>query len=105
MLVAGSGWVAPSDYDARTRDWYEEAVAAKGPVVTQPYLDADTKKMILTVAEPMHDGKGQLIGVIAVDVELDIIQQTSPPSTSSASVFECSLIKMEVLSNTQRLPL
>ena len=78
-VLAGSGWVAPSDYDARTRDWYEEAVAAKGPVVTQPYLDADTKKMILTVAEPMHDGKGQLIGVIAVDVELDIIQQSIAP--------------------------
>ena len=30
-VLAGSGWVAPSDYDARTRDWYEEAVAAKGP--------------------------------------------------------------------------
>ena len=78
-VLAGSGWIAPADYDARTRDWYEEAVAAKGPVVTPPYLDADTKKMILTVAEPMHDGKGQLIGVLAVDVELDVIQQSIAP--------------------------
>lgn len=78
-LVTSSSYVAPEDYDARTRGWYTEAVAAGGLIVTQPYLDVETKKMILSVAEPMKDAAKKVVGVLVMDVELDIIQKSIAP--------------------------
>lgn len=60
----------PDDYDPRTRPWYEAAEAAGGNVVvTDPYVDAASNKMMVTLSQTGTDGRG----VIAVDVEVDDI--------------------------------
>ncbi|WP_236634510.1 MULTISPECIES: methyl-accepting chemotaxis protein [unclassified Exiguobacterium] len=60
----------PDDYDPRTRPWYEAAEAAGGNVVvTDPYVDASSNKMMVTLSQTGSDGRG----VIAVDVEVDDI--------------------------------
>lgn len=41
----------PDDYDPRTRPWYEAAEAAGGSVVvTDPYVDAASNKMMITLS-------------------------------------------------------
>ncbi|UTT41580.1 methyl-accepting chemotaxis protein [Exiguobacterium aurantiacum] len=60
----------PDDYDPRIRPWYEAAEAAGGNVVvTDPYVDAASNKMMVTLSQTGTDGRG----VIAVDVEVDDI--------------------------------
>ncbi|WP_251135209.1 methyl-accepting chemotaxis protein [Exiguobacterium sp. s151] len=60
----------PDDYDPRTRPWYEAAEAAGGNVVvTDPYVDAASNKMMITLSQTGTDGRG----VIAVDVDVDDI--------------------------------
>ena len=42
-MLAGSGWTPPADYNAATRDWYIDAQASQTVVVSNPYVDADTR--------------------------------------------------------------
>ncbi len=58
----------PDDYDPRTRPWYEAAEAAGAQVViTDPYVDAASQKMMVTLSREATDGRG----VIAVDVDVN----------------------------------
>lgn len=49
----------PSDYDPRTRPWYKDAVSANKSTLTEPYLDAVTKDLIITIATPISRGGSQ----------------------------------------------
>ena len=70
-LADGSGWDEPSDYDARTREWYVKAVAnPEKVIVTNPMVDADTGKVIITVAKAFFAPNRELLGVTAADIEM-----------------------------------
>ncbi|MFT0531787.1 methyl-accepting chemotaxis protein [Castellaniella hirudinis] len=60
----------PADYDPATRPWYIDAVKAGQPILTAPYQDASSGKLVLTVATPV-DASGKLQAVIAGDITLD----------------------------------
>ncbi len=60
----------PPDYDPTSRPWYQLAAKESGPVVTDPYLDAGTKKLVITFASAVKTG-GQLAAVTALDVFMD----------------------------------
>ncbi|WP_435926894.1 methyl-accepting chemotaxis protein [Dryocola sp. BD613] len=62
----------PQGYDPTSRPWYIQAMKAKKPVVTNPYLDATTHKMIVTFAAPRIDN-GQLLGVVEGDINMDAV--------------------------------
>lgn len=66
----------PTDFDPRKRPWYEEAVAKKGQgIITDPYVDAATGDIVITIAQAMSDGSG----VIGIDLNLkklaDMVEQ------------------------------
>ena len=75
-MIDGSGWIPPADYDPRNRPWYRAAVQADKMVFTDPYVDMTTGKMAISVAMPIKDEKGKLIGVLAEDILLDTIKKT-----------------------------
>ncbi|WP_284776307.1 methyl-accepting chemotaxis protein [Agrobacterium sp. lyk4-40-TYG-31] len=53
-------------YDPRQRPWYQAAVKANSTVLTEPYTDATTGKLVVSAALPVkRDGK--LVGVAASD--------------------------------------
>ena len=60
----------PPDYDPTSRPWYQLAAKAAGPVVTEPYLDAGTKKLVITFASAVKEG-AQVSAVTALDVFMD----------------------------------
>ena len=73
-IISGVDWEAPPDYDARDRSWYKKAKKADNVIFTEPYVDAMTGEMIITVAEALHDGQ-KLVGVLAKDIYLtDIVE-------------------------------
>lgn len=57
------------DYIAKERDWYIRAKAANGPIVTEPYIDVATNKLVITVAAPMIAADG-FHGVCGLDIEV-----------------------------------
>jgi methyl-accepting chemotaxis protein len=60
----------PAGYDPRTRPWYKDAMAAGGSTLTEPYIDAATSKLIITIATPAGSS-----GVVGGDLSLDTLVQ------------------------------
>ncbi|WP_018248829.1 methyl-accepting chemotaxis protein [Orenia marismortui] len=60
-----------SNYDPRTRPWYKKATSEDKLIWTDIYLDANTKKPVITVAIPHYDKAGNFIGVLGIDVSLE----------------------------------
>ena len=58
----------PDDYDPRTRPWYKDAVSAGGNTLTEPYIDAATKELIITIATPAKS-----VGVVGGDLSLNTL--------------------------------
>ncbi|MDC7714729.1 methyl-accepting chemotaxis protein [Vogesella sp. LYT5W] len=59
----------PEGYDPTGRPWYLAAKDADGPIASPPYIDAATKRPIITFAQARKDG-GQLVAVAGGDVTL-----------------------------------
>jgi len=66
---------AAPNYDPTQRPWYKQAVAAGKLVVTKPYTDFTTHKLVMTFARPIFDN-GTFKGVVAADIFLDNVSAT-----------------------------
>lgn len=75
-MVDGSGWTPPADFDPRARGWYKVANEQGKAVFTDPYLDAITKQMAVSVAMPYKGATGQVRGIISEDILLQTLVDT-----------------------------
>ncbi|MCM1087406.1 MAG: methyl-accepting chemotaxis protein [Muribaculaceae bacterium] len=69
MLIINSE--VGDDYDCCERGWYTQAKAAGDVIVTDPYVDAFTGKMVITVAAPMYKDGGEFAGVSGADITIE----------------------------------
>ncbi|MTI11422.1 cache domain-containing protein [Curvivirga aplysinae] len=70
----------PEGYDPRIRPWYKAASDAKAGVLTEPYQDAATGSLIVTISYPVQDGNkfhGAVGGDIVIDTLSDILAQVN----------------------------
>ncbi len=71
-FINGTGWVPPADYDPSKRPWFLQTISNNGLTYTDPYQDAITKKMTVTVAKPLRRN-GTVVGVVGVDIYVDYL--------------------------------
>ena len=70
--IDGLSWVPPENYDPTRRDWYLEALEAKGEtVIVSPYVDAQTNDIVISISRMLSDGRD----VVSVDVTMNHIQE------------------------------
>jgi predicted Zn finger-like uncharacterized protein len=62
-------------YHPHARPWYQNAKKAQKTIWTAPYIDASTKKLIVTCATPVFGSDKSFIGVASFDVALTTIEQ------------------------------
>ena len=60
----------PVAYDPRKRVWYTNAMKADNLIWTQPFLDAATRRLLLTAAMPVRGSDGTKVGVTAIDIDI-----------------------------------
>ena len=65
----------PAGYDPRTRPWYKDALAAGGSTLTEPYVDAASGQLIISIATPAT-AYGQMLGVVGGDLGLKTLVDT-----------------------------
>ncbi|MDR0655579.1 MAG: response regulator [Treponema sp.] len=71
-FIDGTGYELPEDIDPETRQWYTEARRAHGGIIlTFPYYNAATGKIIVTAAGEIRGKAGEDYGVIALDIDLE----------------------------------
>lgn len=73
-LINASGFVPPADFDLRLRPWYKLAVETGMLSLTEPFLNASKDALIVTVATPIYDATGDLMGVVAGDIPVESIK-------------------------------
>ncbi|HRS65514.1 MAG TPA: methyl-accepting chemotaxis protein [Spirochaetia bacterium] len=88
-----TNWVPPEDYDWTKRSWFVLASAAIEndiplPVIDEPYIDADTQKMVFTVARATTRNN-TLLTVTAIDIFAETMNEivSSLKPTESAKVY------------------
>ncbi|MDE7398702.1 MAG: hypothetical protein K2N06_04150 [Oscillospiraceae bacterium] len=59
------------DYVAQERGWYQSAKSSKDTVITDPYIDAITGKIVITIASPLLSSNGEVLGVCGLDIEIE----------------------------------
>ncbi|QRQ87352.1 methyl-accepting chemotaxis protein [Cupriavidus oxalaticus] len=75
----------PPGYDPTGRPWYKQAAAAGKPVVTPPYVDAGTGKLVVAFAVPViRDGgvKAVVSGDVAMDTVVANVKAIHPTPAS-----------------------
>lgn len=63
--------VTPEEYDPTTRPWYIVAKESKATTWTEPYIDEDTGKPVVSVSSPVYNKAKKFIGVVAMDISLE----------------------------------
>lgn len=62
-------------FDVTQRPWYISSKKKRDVIWTDPYVDANTKKLVVTCAAPVLNSKNIMIGVVGFDVLLDTLQK------------------------------
>lgn len=70
-LTQSDGFTSEPGWDITGRGWYG-CIETKQPILTEPYIDSSTGKMILSAAAPvMDDSTGEVLGAVGMDISLD----------------------------------
>lgn len=68
-LIMGAEWILPEGYDIHNRPWYKMARNSDEVIFTEPYVDAVTGELVITVAKALRNN-GKIIGVLGTDIYL-----------------------------------
>ncbi|MEO1401267.1 MAG: ATP-binding protein [Cyanobacteria bacterium J06635_1] len=66
---------AKPDYDPRVRPWYQRAAETGQTTWSPTYLMFSHRQLGLTLAEPVYDRAGQLLGVLGTDILLTEVSE------------------------------
>ncbi|MBP5450108.1 MAG: cache domain-containing protein, partial [Spirochaetales bacterium] len=69
MFYSSDCWIPENDYDKESRDWYAEAKKTDKVIVSEPYIDEDTRSLVTTVAYAVREND-KFLGVNGIDILL-----------------------------------
>ena len=71
VLTQSDGFTSGEGWDITGRGWYG-CINTKETILTEPYIDSSTGKMILSAAAPvLDDATGEVLGAVGMDTSLD----------------------------------
>ena len=85
-----TGWQPPDEWDPPNRLWHKTAMANPDTImIVDPYIDADTDELVITIVRTVRDENGIITGVIGVDVFVSNLAKTvlSQKITEDGSTF------------------
>nr|WP_163501561.1 methyl-accepting chemotaxis protein [Halomonas socia] len=85
-MVSSDGWEPPADYDPRERPWYQQAKSSGETVVTEPYIDAGTDQLVVTIAQPFYRS-GSLASVVGGNIAIDDVVESVAAIAPTPSSF------------------
>lgn len=71
VLTQSDGFTSDAGWDITSRAWYT-CIETKQTILTEPYVDSATGKMILSAVTPVYDSaSGAVLGAVGMDVSLE----------------------------------
>ena len=75
ILAQSDGFTSEEGWDITGRGWYG-CIETKETILTEPYVDSSTGKMILSAASPVFDDTDKtVLGAVGMDIALDHMTQ------------------------------
>ena len=74
-LVMSDGYIAEEGWQVSSRPWYK-CTEVGHTILTEPYEDVNTGKQVLTIATPVYNSGGKVVGVAGLDILMDDIIST-----------------------------
>ena len=72
VITQSDGFTSGDDWNITERVWYESCMDTGSTVLTEPYVDPASGKVILSAVTPVYGGTGgEIIGVTGIDVSLE----------------------------------
>ncbi len=72
VLTQSDGYTSGDDWEVTERVWYQPCIETGSTILTEPYVDPASNKVILSAVTPVYDATvTQILGVAGVDVALD----------------------------------
>ena len=76
FAVFVDGWIPDDDWDNTQRGWFIDAKNARGNIAySDPYVDADTGDVVVTLSMTIFNSAGQDIGVVADDLTVSSLAE------------------------------
>lgn len=75
QLAQNDGYVSGADWDVTGRPWFILMKEKNASILSQPYEDSVTGKLVVTAASPVFDSTNKIIGAIGVDITLDNLEK------------------------------
>ncbi|MCC5910972.1 MAG: cache domain-containing protein, partial [Clostridiaceae bacterium] len=72
FFISGDEWVPGEDYDWTARPWFIDAKNEGATIMTNPYVDATTGGLVITIAKPVVIN-GTFQGVVGTDISIDTV--------------------------------
>lgn len=83
-----SGYISEiGDWDIQSRSWFSQVQEAGTTIVTEPYQNSSTGKMVSSVISPVYGDNNELLGVAAVDVSVDTLYEMMSEHKLGSSGF------------------
>ncbi|MCT4509312.1 MAG: methyl-accepting chemotaxis protein [Tepidibacter sp.] len=78
--IDGGFWIYPevdlgSDFDPRVRPWYKKAIEEQSVAMTEPYIDAVSGNLAISIAGPVYNNEGSLVGAVSISILLDELSE------------------------------
>lgn len=71
VLTQSDGFTSGEGWDVTSREWYK-CIDLGRTILTEPYIDSSTGKMILSAVSPVYDdATGAALGAVGIDIMLD----------------------------------
>ena len=72
LFIHSGGWVPPASFDVTTRSWFANAIKDSDEICfSDPYIDADTNSLTVTISKCVKGSNGKPKGVVACDIILE----------------------------------
>ena len=89
FFLESSGWTPPAGWDHSRRPWYLDAKKTQGIYLTDPYIDANTGKIVVSAALKVEDFAQRPAGVVGLDLFITTVSEmvTSEKITENGDSF------------------
>ena len=69
VLTQSDGFTSGAGWDITSRPWFA-CTKTGSTILTEPYVDASTGQLILSIASPVYDTSGKILGVAGMDISM-----------------------------------
>jgi signal transduction histidine kinase/HPt (histidine-containing phosphotransfer) domain-containing protein/ActR/RegA family two-component response regulator len=74
VLVHGTPWDIPDDFEPRARIWYVGAYDHPGEIYfSNPYIDSRSEDWVLSMSQVLYDADGSDFGVLSFDILFTVV--------------------------------